>query len=218
MRTCRVPVLVVATLFFVTAQAAPTYAGVPKIKTKLTAATSLKQQKHGSFYLYGAVTDGSPISTPLQESLYSVTNADGNLSAQIAEGPSTTNSYTTAATTHELVGARIPRSYSLISLAGSSSNAGPGSPLSTSVMFTVPASGTLVEVIGLGSSQQTSSLSGVTGLTVQQTSTSEAVQLADATNLAPGPYTVTLTSSQTAPDQDPNHAADVLAVFEFQKP
>jgi hypothetical protein len=217
-KTRRIPVLVVATALFLTAQAAPTYASVPKIKTKLTSATSLKLQKHGSYYLYVAVTDGSAASTPLQDQRYFVVDEDGFTSAQIAEGPSTTNSYTTSTAGHEFMGARIPRSYSLISLAGSNSNDGPGSSLSTSVSFSVATSNTLVEVIGLGSSQQTSSLSGVVGLTVQETSGSEAVQLADATNLAPGPYTVTLTSSETAPDQDPNHAADVLAVFEFQKP
>jgi hypothetical protein len=209
---------VVTTILFLTVQAAPTYAGVPKVKTKLTSATSLKMQKHGSFYLYGAVTDGSAASTALQDQVFSVDDADGFTSAEVAAGPTTRDSFTTTAPGHELVGARIPGKYSACSLVGENSNAGPGSTLTTSVSFVVDESNTIVEVIGLGSSQQTSSLSGVAGLTVQKTSTSEAVQLAEAPNLAPGPYTVTLNSSQTAPDQDPNHAADLLVVTECQKP
>lgn len=206
------------TLLFFTAQALPAYASVPKVKTKLTSATSIKIQKHGSYYLYGAVTDGSSASTALQDQLVSVSDQSGFTSAEIAAGPSTTNSFTTTTASHELVGARIPKQYSLVSLAGDSTNPGPGSSLTTSVSFSVAAANTIVEVIGLGSSQQTSSLTGVPGLTLQRTSSTEAVQLAEATNLAPGPYTVTLNTSQTAPAQDPNNAAAVLAVYEFQKP
>jgi hypothetical protein len=205
-------------LFF-TAQALPAYASVPKVKAKLTSATLLKIQKQGSYYLYGAVTDGSSGSTALQDQLVSVSDQNGFTSAEIAAGPTTSDSYTTTTAGHELVGARIPKKYSLVSLAGDATNPGPGSSLSTSVTFAVATSNTIVEVIGLGSSQQTSSLSGVPGLKLQKTSTAEAVQLAEATNLVPGsPYTVTLNTSETAPGQDPNDAADVLAVFEFQEP
>jgi len=203
---------------FFTVQAVPAYASAPKVRTGLTSGTSLRLKNHGSFYLYGLVTDGSAASTALQDQLYSVQDADGFTSAAIAEGPTTSNSYSTTTVDHELAGVRIPKRYSLITEAGENANAGPGSSLSTSVSFSVAEANTIVEVIGLGSSQQTSSLSGVPGLTVQQSSPVEALQVAEAFNLTPGGYTVTLDSSQTAMGQDPNHAADLLAVFEFDKP
>jgi hypothetical protein len=204
-------------ILFVSVLAAPAYASATKVKTKITSATSLKLQKHGSYYLYGAVTDGSATTTALQDQLYSVQDDAGFPAAEIAAGPSTTNAFTTATAGHELVGARIPRGDS-VSIGGESSSAGPGSSLTTAVTFLVTASNTLVEVLGLGSSQQTSSLSGIAGLTLQRTSSAEAVQLADVSNLAPGSYTVTLTSSQTAGGQNPDDAAALLAVFVFQKP
>ena len=214
----RGPALVVVTsILFVTVLAAPAYANGAKVKTKITSATSLKMPKHGSYYLYGAVTDGSATATALQDQAYSVQDGAGFTSAEIAAGPTTTNTFTTATAGHELVAARIPRGDS-VSLGGEASSAGPGPTLTTSVTFVVTASNTLVEVMGLGSSQQTSSLSGITGLTLQRTSTAEAVQLADVANLTPGPYTVTLTTSQTAPGQNPEDAAALLAVFEFQTP
>jgi hypothetical protein len=55
-------------------------------------------------------------------------------------------------------------------------------------------------------------------LTVQRSSATEVVQVADVVDVTPGPYTVTIDTSQTAAGQDPNHAADLLAVFEFQRP
>jgi hypothetical protein len=214
----RGPVLVVVTsILFVTVLAAPAYANGAKVKTKITSATSLKLQKHGSYYLFGAVTDGSATTSGLQDQLYSVQDEAGFTSAEIGAGPTTTNSFTTATAGHELVGARIPRG-DMVTLGGEASSTGPGSTLTTSVPFVVTASNTLVEVMGLGSAQQTSSLSGVTGLTLQRTSTAEAVQLADVSTLAPGPYTVTLTTSQTAGGQNPDDAAALLAVFEFTKP
>jgi hypothetical protein len=147
-----------------------------------------------------------------------VADQDGFTSAEIAAGPTTTDSFTTTTASHELVGARIPKGYNVVTLAGETANPGPGSSLTTSVSFSVATSNTIVEVIGLGSGQQTSALTGVPGLTLQKTSTNEAVQLAGTSNLAPGPYTVTLTTSQTGPAaQDPVDAAAILAVFEFQK-
>jgi hypothetical protein len=212
----RGPVLVVVTsILFVTVLAAPAYASATKVKTKITSATSLKLQKHGSYYLYGAVTDGTAASTALQDQLYSVQDGAGFTSAEIAAGPSTNDSFTTATAGHELVGARLPRG-DIVTIGGEASSAGPGSTLTTAVTFLVTASNTLVEVLGLGSGQQTSSLSGIAGLTLQRTSSAEAVQLADVSNLAPGSYTVTLTSSQTAVGQNPDDAAALLAVFEFQ--
>ena len=180
-------VLVVATTLLVfTAQSLPAYAGTPKIKTKLTSATSIKIQKHGAYYIYGAVTDGSSASTALQDQLVSVSDQNGFTAAEIAAGPTTTNSFTTSTLGHELVGARIPAVQRGLTGRGFD-QPGPGSSLSTSVSFSVTSSNSIVEVIGLGSSQQTSSLSGVPGFTLQATSTTEAVQLADATNLTPGP-------------------------------
>jgi hypothetical protein len=173
---------------------------------------------HGSFYLYGLSTDGSAASSGLQDELYSVNDADGFTSAAIAAGPTTSNSYSTSTTIHELAEVRIPTGYSQITEAGDSANAGPGSSLTTSVSFSVAEAGTIIEVIGLGSGQQTSSLSGIPGLTPQRSSSTEAVQVEDAIDVPPGPYTVTLDSSQTGVGQDPNHAADLLAVFEFQRP
>ncbi|HTT87710.1 MAG TPA: hypothetical protein VMF60_10100, partial [Acidimicrobiales bacterium] len=58
-------------------------------------------------------------------------------------------------------------------------------------------------------------LSGVPGLHVQKSSSVDAVQVATVSDLAPGGYTVTFDSSETAPDQDPSHAAAVLAVYQF---
>lgn len=214
----RGPIFIIAvTILFFTAQATPAFASGQKIKTKLTSATSLKLQKRGSFYLFGAVTDGSAASTSLQDQLYSVQNADGFTAAAIAEGPTTGESYTTATTDHELVGARLPRGYHVAMPAGVNTDIGPGTSLTTSVSFVVTESNTIVEVVGLGSAQQTSSLSGLPGLTVQKSSSVEALQLATVSNLTPGPYSVTFNSSQTAPDQDPNHAAALLAVFVFEK-
>jgi hypothetical protein len=209
--------IIAVTVFFFTAQATPAFASGPKILTKLTSGTSLKLQKRGSFYLFGYVTDGSSSSTALQDQLYSVQNADGFTSAAIAEGPTTRDSFSTTTADHELAGVRLPRGYRVPVPAGENTDTGPGSSLSTSVSFSVTESNTIVEVIGLGSSQQTSSLSGLPGLTVQRTSSVEALQVATVSNLAPGPYSVTLNTSETAPGQDPNQAADLLAVFVFEK-
>jgi len=214
----RGPILVVVTIImFFTAQAVPAFASVPKPQAKLTTRTSLRLRHHGSFYLYGLVSDGSASSSSLQDQLYSVQNGDGFTSAAIAEGPTTSNSYSTTTVDHELAGVRIPEGFNQIVDAGDNSNAGPGSSLTTSVTFSVGQTNTIIEVIGLGSSQQTSSLHGVPGLTRQKSSNVEAVQVADAYNLTPGSYTVTLDTSQTAPGQDPNRAADLLAVFEFHQ-
>jgi len=201
----------------VAGQAAPAYAGGSKVQTKMTSRTSVKLPKHGAFYLYGAVSDGSSSNSPLQDQLYSVQDADGFTSAAIAEGPTARNSDPTT-TGHARAGIRTPTADNQIVLAGESSNAGPGSSLTTSVSFSVSEDNTIVEVIALGSGQQTSSLTGVTGLTMQESSNAEALQVADVLDPTPGPYTVTLDSSQTAPGQDPNHAADLLAVFEFERP
>ena len=207
--------LVVVTLAFLVLQALPAYAGGSGIKVKLTSATSMKLRKHGSYYLYGYATDGSAASTALQDQQFSVVDADGFTSAAIAGGPTKVNAYSTASATHELVGVRIPAAWGEYLGVVSNSNGGPGSPLSTTTSFSITQSNTLVEIVGVGSGQQTSSLTGVAGLHVQASSSTEAVQVASVSDLAPGDYSVTLNSSQTAPDQDPNHAAALLAVFEF---
>lgn len=215
----RGPVLVLlAVVLFLAVDTVPAYAAGPKIHTKLTSHTSIRLPSHGAYYLYGLSTDGSAASSGLQDGLYSVTDADGYASAAIAAGPSTTNSYSTTATSHELVGVRIPTAYSQVTEAGDSTDAGPGSSLSASVSFSVADPDTIIEVIGLGSGQQSSSLTGIPGLRVQRSSSTEAVLVDQAFDVAPGPYTVTLETSQTAVGPDPNHAADLLAVFEFQVP
>jgi len=168
-----------------------------------------------SVYLYGMATGGLYAATPFAQGNYQdVIDADGNLSAALAMTTSNSNSFTTSAAYYVIGGVGVSGFTTMTSSYGA--NTQPGAS-SASNNFNV-AQTSLVVFIGLASSQQSISLSGIPSLQVDAISSGPsapiAMIVAHAT-LSPGTYTATEQSAALAAGQNPNNMADLLGVFVF---
>jgi hypothetical protein len=170
-----------------------------------------------NMYLYGMVTGGAyPSSTFAAGPYAQAVDADGNLSAALAYGSTSQNSYTTSAGYYDIVGVAVSGSWaSFNAYYGSNTNSGASG---TSVSFTVSTT-SLVVFLGLASSQQSISIGGIPGLQIDALESGSSAYLgvvAAHAVLTPGnTYTVTVQSAALAAGQDPNHMVDLLGVFVF---
>ena len=181
--------------------------------------TSLTLPSGAQEYVYGFVTGGAPSSGFAYGQYASVTNAIGNVPAALALTTSNTNSFSTSASYPAIGGASVSGFSSVSSSYGSN---GTPSASSASDTFTVSVPGSLVVVVGEAGGEQSISISGIPGLSV------------DATNFVPpcnqglppvmeiasaypsvGTYTVTEQTSQCAAGQNPDNAGDLIGVFVF---
>jgi RHS repeat-associated protein len=183
--------------------------------------TSLSLPAGSSTYLFGYATGGAFASSSFTiGQTASVTDPDGFESVALAVTSSNSDSFTTSTVFQVMAGVGVSNYSSLTATYGS--NSGPGQPssattgwtLSASANFTVSVPGSLVVLIGLGSSQQTISISGIPNLTVDGSSTVEGVEIAHAYPSV-GSYSVTVNTVASAAGQDPYHAADLIGAFVF---
>ncbi len=189
--------------------------------TVQTETSSLSLPAGSSTYLFGYATGGGFASSDLTTGQNtSVTDPDGFESAALAVTSSNSDSFSTSTVYQVMAGVGVSNYSSLTATYGS--NSGPGQPpsattgwtLSASANLTVSIPGSLVVLIGLGSSQQAISISGVPGLMVDGSSTVAAVEIAHAYPSV-GSYTVTVNTVASAALQDPDHAADLVGAFVF---
>jgi hypothetical protein len=177
--------------------------------------TNLTLSSGSSFYLYGMVTGGLYSSTGFAQGEYqSVTDADGNLSAALATTTGDSNSFTTNAEYYVIGGIGISGASSMTSSYGANTQAG-ASQVSDTFKVT---QNSLVVFVGLASSQQSISLSGIQNLTTDAISSGPSAILAMIIGhafLSPGTYTATENSAALAAGQDPNNMADLIGVFIF---
>jgi hypothetical protein len=179
--------------------------------------TSLTLSGNVTLYLYGFVTGGAyPTSTFVNGEYASVTDADGYLIAAMAITTSNTNSFSTSTVYHNIGGASVS-GYSTYTVSYGSNSA--PAAASASATFTVTTPGSLVVVLALAGGEQSQTLSGVPGLTIDATNNG-AAGLPDVVTIAhaypsTGTYTVTEQTAQTAAGQDPNHAGDLIGAIVF---
>jgi hypothetical protein len=161
--------------------------------------------------LYGMVTGGGASSSEFERGQYArVLNAAGYTSAALAYGTMTDNNYTTQTNYHVVGGVSIAGAWRSFE-AFQGSNSQPGAA-EASVQFVVRAK-SLVVVIGLASSQQEISLSGI-DLETDALNSGTGMVIAHA-YLEPGTYVIVEHSMATAAGQDPQHMADLIGVFVF---
>jgi uncharacterized protein (TIGR03437 family) len=195
----------------------PTGTGTPSIvHAVITDFATTIQLPPANMYLYGMVTGGAfPSSTFAVGQYAQAVDADGYVSAALAYGTNSQDSYTTSAAYYVLGGVAVSGSWDTFNaFYGSNSTAGASN---ASVNFTV-SENSLVVFLGLASSQQSISLGGIPGLQVDAvesgSSAYEGMVIAHA-SLKPGTYTVTEQSAALAAGQDPANMADLISVFVF---
>ncbi|MFZ1010843.1 MAG: toll/interleukin-1 receptor domain-containing protein [Candidatus Sulfotelmatobacter sp.] len=187
--------------------------GPPTIIKAIVQSGNTIQLPPGHFYVYGMTTGGgAPSSNFVDGASSHVANAAGQLSAALAYGTMRENSYTTQANYRTVGGASIVGSWRSVQLLqGSNSQAGAAD---ASVQFVVRRK-SLVVVIGLASSQQDISISGLPGLQTDALKAGKGMIVAHA-YLTPGTYTAVEHSAALARGQDPQHMADLIGVFLFE--
>ena len=189
-------------------------AGVAKA-TITDFATSL-QLPPANLYLYGMVTGGAAPSSGFATGQYAqATDAAGYVSAALAYGTNSQNSYSTSTAYQVIGGVAVSGTWSsFLTFSGSNTSSG---ATSASVQFTINGT-SLVVFFGLASSQQSISLGGIPGLQVDAaesgTSANLGIILAHAV-LGPGTYTVNEQSAALAAGQDPSNMADLIGVYAF---
>ncbi len=178
--------------------------------------SSLQLPTGSQMYIFGMATGGLYNSGTFANGEYaSVTNAAGNLAAQLAFSTIDQNSFTTSAAYYVIGGVGVSGFSTFSQTFGSNGVA--GAP-SASASFSL-SSDSLVVVVGLSAAETFLSLSGLAGLqtdaAVINTSGNIPMIIAHA-NLGQGSYTVTETTSPNS-DQSccPDHFADLIGVFIF---
>lgn len=190
--------------------------GLEAIRAAVFPGRTYIQLPAGRFYVYGMATGGAaPAGTLGGAHHMQAVDAAGNVSAALAYGTNNANSFTTQTGYYVIGGAAIDGPWT--SVRGFyGSNTMPGAS-DASVSFSVPTS-SLVVVMGLASSQQSVTLSGIPGLTVDASSSgpnaTEGLVIAHA-YLRPGNYTATERSAALSAGQDPAHMVDLLGVHVF---
>lgn len=179
--------------------------------------TSLTLPAGGSAYIYGMATGGLyPSSSFSQGNYQQLTDASGELVADLAVTNSNSNSFSTSAAYYTIGGVGVSGFTNMAQSFGS--NNSPGAPSASDTFAVTQRS--LVVVVAMAGGQSYLTLSGVPGLQVDAQVGSQSggvigMVIAHAT-LSPGTYTVTENSSPSpAPGQDPNHMADLIGVFIF---
>ena len=161
-------------------------------------ATSLELPP-GQMYLYGMATGGGADSSEFTAGPYAkVLNTAGKLSAALAYGPNSQNSYSTQTAYHDIGGVSIAGSWKdFVAYYGSNHQTGAHD---ASVSFQAN-QGSLVVVMGLASSQQFVSVEGIPDLQVDASRTGGGIVIAHA-NVQPGSYNVVEHSKVLAAGQD----------------
>jgi len=204
--------LVTVLLFLLSFPARSSHAQTANGATIQASETSLTLPTGNSTYLFGMATGGAYTSTGFAQGNYqSVVDADGYLSGALAITSSDADSFTTSAGYYVIGGVGVSDYTSMTQSYGVNAQSGASG---TSDTFTVTEN-SLVVFIGLASSQQSISLSGITGLQVDAVSSEPIAMIIAQASLGPNTYTVTEQSSATATGQDPNHMTDLLGVFVF---
>lgn len=199
----------------------PTRAGLPHVNSTSIHAvvfpgrTSI-QLPTGKFYVYGMATGGgAPSGTFSSVHHVQVVDAAGNIAAALSYGTNSADGFTTQTGYYVIGGASINGPWTTVH-GYYASNSLPGAS-SASVSFSVAAN-SLVVVVGLASSQQSATLSGIPGLTVDASSSGPSatvgVVIAHA-YLGAGRYTAAEHSAALTAGQDPSHMADLIGVEIF---
>ncbi len=182
--------------------------------------TSISVTPGAQVYLYGEATGGAHANSPLANGTgQSVTDTNGNLSADLAVTNQSSNSFTTSCNYYTMIGVGVSGYTNMQALYGQNVISGPGEVNSgtyqASVSFTLSQSA-LVVAMGLGSSQQSLSFQGPSGLVTDYAASNATVAggIAHA-DLGPGSYTITETTSVTAVGQTLDNMADLLGVYIF---
>jgi hypothetical protein len=158
-----------------------------------------------------ATGGGAPSTEFVTGQSYKVVNAAGQLAGALSFADSGSNSYSTQTGYHNIGGVSVGGAWRSFGMAHGS-NSQPGAS-EASVTFGVRTK-SLVVVIGLASSQQDISVSGVPGLQTDAFKAGEGIIIAHA-YLAPGTYTAVEHSAALARGQDPQHMADLIGIFLF---
>jgi hypothetical protein len=203
-------------------QAQPILVGAQALLAWEEPATSMSVPLGSQLYVYGAATGGGvQISAFTNGQAIQLTNANGNVSAELAVSTSSSNSF-----------AMFPPggNYNVFGGFGVCGvdyaqgfygvNPGPGPNLQASVQFTLSAPAT-VAVIGMCSSQKLLTLSGLGSPTIDvpvqaatPTSGDEALIIAHQ-NLPPGTYTIQETTAEGSVGPTYNNEADLIGVLIF---
>jgi N-acetylneuraminic acid mutarotase len=175
--------------------------------------TSLTLPAGKSIYLYGATNGGAYSDSGFAQGSYqAVVDTDGNVSAALAVTTSNSNTFTTSDQYYVIGGLGVTGFSNMVESYGSNTQSGASTASDT---FTAANELSLVVFIGLASSQQSISLSGIPGLHVDATSSEPDAMIIAHAYLEPGQYTVTEHSEATAAGQDPDNMADLIGVFVF---
>ena len=174
------------------------------------------QLPSGSLYLYGMVTGGGASSGEFVTGrTYRVVNATGQLAAAFGFSDGYRNSYSTQTDYHTIGGVSVGGAWRSFEIAHNANSRAGASD--ASVSFEVRTKSMIV-VIGLASSQQEVSVTGIPGLQTDALSSgplaAEGMIIAHA-YLEPGRYIAVEHSSALARGQDPQHMADLIGVFVF---
>lgn len=166
-------------------------------------------------YLYGFGTGGGMPTTGFATGqTASVTNANGNIVAAIADTMQSSDSYTTQSA-YDVAGGVAVSGFARETAVYGRNEAAGATGAAASVSVSAP--GSLVVVVAIGGDEQALSISGLPALSIDAGwpgSPALALEIADAYP-APGRYTVSEITSQSAAGQDPGNAADLIGVFVF---
>ena len=174
--------------------------------------TSL-QLAPGQMYSYALVTGGAfPTSAFASGDYAEVTNAAGQLCADLAYGANSENTYTTQTDFHVIGGVSVSGMWhDMKAYYGSNSRAGASIVAAPFVV----SEDSLVVVIASAASEKRAVLQGVPGLQLDATSSNGVLPMVIGhAYLSPGNYTASETSSAVG-GQDPVHMADLIGVFVF---
>lgn len=207
--------------FVIPCQAAPMIVGAQGLKFIGNGAgtPSLSLSSGGQLYIYGMATGGAaPSSTFANGQTIQITNASGNVSAELAVTTESTNSYATGTANDAFGGFGVSGFNFVQGFLGA--NPGPGPNLQASVSFTLYAPA-LVVVMGMGSSQATLAFSGLDNPTLDVSDQTidgvhEPVLGIEHEYLKAGTYTIQETAGDgTAFYQTPANEVDLIGVLIF---
>jgi PKD domain/Galactose oxidase, central domain len=182
--------------------------------------TNISLAPGAPLYLYGLVTGGGYPSTGFTNGEYaSGYDADGYLVAALAVTTNSTDSYTTQ-TFYPAIGGVSVNGFASYTSSYGANNSAAASSASTAFAITTP--GSMVVVVADAGGEQSTTLSGIPGLSVDATNFNggcnqglpPVIWIGHAYP-ATGKYIVTEQTTQCAAGQDPNHAGDLLGVFVF---
>jgi hypothetical protein len=178
---------------------------------------SLSLASGGELYVYGATTGGAyPMTAFANGQTIQITNANGNVSAELAVTANNNNSYTTGTSYDAFGGFGVSGFNFAQGFYGV--NPGPGPNLQASVQFTLSAPA-LVVVMGMGSSQATLSFSGLNNPTIDVSEVSGIYEPAlgiEHEYLQAGTYTIQETTGDgTSYYQTPQNEVDLIGILIF---